>query len=260
MKVRNIRKVGKNKYEIEIENYQKIKTFDTVMLKYQLLLKKEISDALLETIQEETKNAEIYEKTLQFVNRKLRSKKEVMIFLEKQKIQESLKKEILEKLEEQGFFQEQSYIDAYVHDRMSFSNDGPNKIREELFNQGFDHEKVEEAISFLSEEEIQEKLSKLIQKKMHSNHRYSEAYFKQKTLDQMIMLGYPKSMVQEQLEQFEMNHDDILKHEAEKLLSKYQNKKSGKELYYFVTQKLYQKRYPMDEIHQVIEEIIKEKG
>ena len=50
MKIIHIRKTGKNKYEIELSN-KKIKTYDTIILKYQLLLKKDITEELLQTIE-----------------------------------------------------------------------------------------------------------------------------------------------------------------------------------------------------------------
>ena len=127
MKIEHIKKVGKNKYEITLEN-EKIKTYDTVMLKYQIALKKELSDQMIEEIKEETKIAEIYDKTIVFLNKKLRSEKEVREFLKKQGVEQQ--EELIEKLRNQGFFHEGAYIEAYIHDRFSFSPDGPNKIKE----------------------------------------------------------------------------------------------------------------------------------
>ena len=74
----------------------------------------------------------------------------------------------------------------------------------------------------------------------------------------MTMLGFSKEMVNRQLEKEEVNHTDILEHEARKLYQKYKNKKSGNELYLFLKQKLYQKRYPLDEISLVLDNILSE--
>lgn len=258
MKLIRIKKVGNNKYVIELEGSQTIKTYDTVILKYQLLLKKEISEEILENIEKETKEAEYYQKTLQFMERKLRSKKEVEEFLIKQGVEDSVRTTILEKLKEQGMFQEKPYIIAYVHDRMNFSNDGPNKIRNELLKQGFDIDAIEQELEQIDEQQIKEKALRLITKKVELNHRYSESYLKQKLLEQMSILGYSKSLIQEILENQEICHSDILKKEAYKMWDRFKNKKSKNELFLTVRQKLYQKGYPMNEIIEVLEQLKKE--
>lgn len=257
MKIIHIRKTGKNKYEIELSN-KKIKTYDTIILKYQLLLKKDITEELLQTIEEESKGAEIYDKTLQFIGRKLRSKKEVIDFLNKQEVCLEEQTNIINRLNEQGLFNEKAYIEAYIHDRINFSNDGPNKIKEELLKTEFELDLILAELERIDKNVVEEKLKKLISKKLNSNHKYSQNYLKQKITEQMTMLGFSKEMVNRQLEKEEVNHTDILEHEARKLYQKYKNKKSGNELYLFLKQKLYQKRYPLDEISLVLDNILSE--
>lgn len=255
MKIKHIKKTGKNKYEIELEA-EKIKTYDTVMLKYQIALKKELSEELMKEIKEETKKAEVYNKVIVFLNRKLRSEKEVREFLKKQGVEEQ--EELIEGLRNQGLFHEDAYIEAYIHDRFSFSPDGPNKIKEELLKQGFSLIKVEEGLSRFEEKEVRQKLSKLVYKKMNSNHKYSEKYCKQKVLESMQQLGYSKEMIESLLAEFTVDHSEILEVEAKKLYQKYRMKKNEKELILFLKQKLYQKQYPIDDINIVLEKIMEE--
>ncbi len=255
MKIKYIKKIGKNKYEITLEQNQKIKTYDSVMLKYQIALKKELSEELLEKINEENKKAEVYEKTLQFMNKKMRSEKEVRTYLKKLNADEE---EIIKQLHNQGLFDSSAYIEAYIHDRFVFSNDGPYKIKEELLKQDFDHEQVEQYISLLEDSKVYEKLSKLITKKMSVNHKYSEKYYKQKILESMIQLGYSKNMIEDILSNFNVNDDDILENEARKLYQKYKGKKTGKELFLTIKQKLYQKQYSLEQINEVLEKILQE--
>lgn len=253
MKIEHIRKIGKNKYEIVLEN-EKIKTYDTVMLKYQIALKKELNDELLLKIKEETKKAEIYDKVIVFLNRKLRSEKETREYLKKEGIEE----EVIENLKSQGYFDQDTYIEAYIHDRFCFSSDGPNKIKEELLKQDFDREKVIIALENIEEQKVKEKLEKLIAKKINAYHKYSEKYGKQKILESMQQLGYKKELIESILENYHIDHSSILEEEARKLYQKYRFKKSGKELVLFLKQKLYQKQYPMEDINEVLDKIGKE--
>ncbi|MCI9234100.1 MAG: hypothetical protein HFH08_05880 [Bacilli bacterium] len=255
MKIILIKKIGKNRYEILLEN-EKIKTYDTVMLKYQIALKKELSEELVEQIKEETEKAEIYEKVIQFLNKKLRSEKEVRDFLKKQEVEEV--EELIERLKSQGFFHEDIYIEAYIHDRFSFTIDGPNKIREDLLKQNFPFEKVEKAIQKIDKKEVKNKLSKFIDKKMNLNHKYSEKYCKQKILEQAQLLGYSKELIESILEEYKLDHSVILEQEARKLYQRYSTKKSGKELIFFLKQKLYQKQYPMEDIYNILEKLSRE--
>lgn len=257
MKIEHIKKKGKNKYEILLENNQRINTYDTVILKYQIILKKELSEELLETIKEETKQAQVLEKTLQYMNRKRRSEKEVRAYLKEFDLDNE--EEIINYLKGQGFFDVDSYIEAYIHDRFIFSNDGPNKIKKELLEQGFDESRVNDQIEQIDAFEIKQKLSKLIIKKMNTNHKYSEGYWKQKVLYHLVQLGYHKCLVEEILEGLSINHESILENDARKLFQRYQGKKPPLELRLFLKQKLYQKQYPIDDINQVLEKIYKEK-
>ena len=153
MKIFNIKKTGKNRYEIELEKKQKIKTFDTVILNNKLLLKKEISEELLEQIKQETKLAEVYENFLRFANKKLRNKREVKEKLEKYDITDIEKESIIKKLEDQGYFNEISYIRAFIHDKMTFSNDGPLKLQKDLLNMDFNPEEIESELEKINGKE-----------------------------------------------------------------------------------------------------------
>ncbi|MCI8446403.1 MAG: hypothetical protein HFH31_02785, partial [Bacilli bacterium] len=130
--------------------------------------------------------------------------------------------------------------------------------KEELLKNEFELDLILAELERIDKNVVEEKLKKLISKKLNSNHKYSQNYLKQKITEQMTMLGFSKEMVNRQLEKEEVNHTDILEHEARKLYQKYKNKKSGNELYLFLKQKLYQKRYPLDEISLVLDNILSE--
>ena len=252
MKINNIKKIGKNQYEITLEQNKKIKTYDTIVLRYQLLLKKEIDESLLEQIEEETKTEEVYQKTIQLIARKLRSPKEIEQFLKKEKVAENEINTIIKRLQQQNLLQIDRYIESFIHDRFSFSNDGPEKIKKDLLELKMDPEKVEIEIRKLDELEIEKKLRNLIQKKVQTNHKYSNQYLKQKIMEQMISLGYPSSLIQSILEEFIFDHTFILEQEVKKLYKKYKDKENYD---FYIKQKLYQKQFPLEEIERILESI-----
>lgn len=251
MKIKKLKKIGTNRYQIELEG-KTIKTYDRIMLKYQIFLKKELSDELLEKIEIETEEAAIYEKVLQFVNQKRRSAKEVEKFLKKQLIEEEKQREIINQLQDQGLLNQKEYIEAYVHDRFHFSSEGPHKIREDLLHENFDLDEINSVVEKIDESETRIKLAKLISKKITSNRNCSELYLKQKIMEQMIRLGYCKDMIQDLLDQESIDHTTILEQTAKKLFDKYKSKKKGSELRLMIKQKLYQKGYSLEEITSVL--------
>lgn len=257
MKIEHIKKKGKNKYEILLGNNERVDIYDTVMLKYQIILKKELSNELLDTIKVENKKAQVLEKTLQYMNRKRRNEKEIRNYLKEFDVDNE--EEIITYFKKQGFFDTDSYIGAYIHDRFMFSNDGPIKIKKELLEQGFEESKVNTEIEQIDAFEIKQKLSKLVMKKRNTNHKYSEGSWKQRVMYQMVQLGYHKWLVEEILDGILIDHESILENDARKLFQKYQKKRDPQELRLFLKQKLYQKQYPIDDINQVLEKVYKEK-
>ena len=68
MKIINYKKKKTNIYEITLSNSEKISLYDDVILKYDLLLKKELNDKLKMKIYEENSYLESYYKALKYLN------------------------------------------------------------------------------------------------------------------------------------------------------------------------------------------------
>ena len=74
MKIKTIKKQN-NKYIIELEN-KNIITYDEIIIKNNILYKKELTQEQIKQIEKQNEFYEIYEKTKKYVNKKLRSEKE----------------------------------------------------------------------------------------------------------------------------------------------------------------------------------------
>ena len=82
MKIDKIKKSGK-KYKIVLEDGTEIKTFDDVIINYNLLYHKDIDDILLNKIIKDNAYYEVYNKVLNLISKKIRSEKEINEFLDK---------------------------------------------------------------------------------------------------------------------------------------------------------------------------------
>ena len=146
MKIEKIQKLKNNKYKIKLDSGDIINTYDDVILNNSLLFNKEIDLELLNKINNETLYYDCYNKTLKFIDKKLRSEKEIKEYLKKYS-EMGYEDKILKKLKEINMINDENYAKAYISDRIFLSTDGPNKIKQELFNYGIDEKIIEENIN-----------------------------------------------------------------------------------------------------------------
>ena len=240
MDIIKYKKAGKNKYKISLSNNEQITLYEDIILKYELLLKKKIDN--LEEILEENKNYEAYDKALDYINIRIRCEKEIRDFLKKKDFSSSLINETIKKLRDKGLIDDVSYVKAYTYDKFNINNYGPNKIVSELLKLNIDKEIVYENV-IINEEDIKEKLNKLIDKKIKSLKKYTGDVLKYKIETYFVNMGYDKNTVDKILLDKNIYNNDSYEEEYNKLYKKYSSKYSGYELEMKIKQKLYQKGF-----------------
>lgn len=255
MKVISIKKCGKSKYKILLETDLNINVYDNVILNNNLLFKKEIDEALLEKIERENEIEDIYYKAVNFISKKIRSKKEINEYLNKLDINISLKEQIINRLETNSLINDEMYAKAYVHDKVYLSNDGPDKIKANLIDNGITNEIIDNLILEIDKDIINEKLEKLIIKKIKGNSNKSNYVLKQKIMLEMINLGYNKHDIEEIINNnLSSDQSIVIKKEYDKLYRKLSSKYKDEELLRQVYYKLRQKGFSDSEIKNIDQE------
>lgn len=237
MKIEKIEKKG-NKYKLVLDNNTKIDTYDDVILNHHLLSNKEVDSDLINTINIDNLYYDAYYKTINYITRKLRSLKEIDTFLDKYEVSRDNKDKIIEHLTKIGLINDNNFAKAYTSDKLHLSNDGPNKIRKALHEHNISDEVIDN-ILFDLKDEFNDKLQKLIDKKIKSNTKYGGYYLKQKISNELVNLGYNYSDIMELYDDSKVNYN--YKAEYDKLYKKLSKKYSGELLDKMVRQKLYQK-------------------
>lgn len=247
MKVEEIKKLKSGKYKIKIDD-KVITTYDDVILKNKLLYKKEINSDIYHQIGIDSIYYDAYHKALNYILRKVRSTLEVKKYLEDLEISNEDISKIINKLKENGMINDENYVRAYIADSFYLSNDGPNKISNYLLSQEIDEDYIESQIKKININEIENKLEKLILKKVKSDKRKSIYQLKQKILFDMINLGYSKDMILQVLNNINIEEDQKMEKEYFKLYNKLSKTLEGDELYKKIKEKLYSKGFDINEI------------
>ena len=253
LKIINIKKGGKDRYVIELEDGKELKCYDSVILNNSLLFKTDLSEELIEKIANENEKEKLYHDILQHIYKKTCSKQEIINLLKKKDVSLEEEKHILEKLEKDKLINDEWYTRAYIQDHMNLFKDGPLKIKECLLKEhSIKEEVIDKYLSEVTEEEIFKKLEKLIIKRVKNNSNKSLAVLKNKIVMEFIQLGYEKAMIDEIMYQ-NLNHEDysVVTNEYRKLYRrlslKYKDNELSRQIYY----KLKQKGFSDDEIKNI---------
>lgn len=251
MKIKNIKKVG-NKYKIILDNEEVITTNDQVIINNKLLYDKKLSKKELEKIKEDTNYYEIYNKVLKMINRKIRCEFEIR--KELNGLSKVDQDKMIDHLKEVGLINDSLFVESYVNDKINLTLEGPYKIRKELEDYNIDNEYIERALENFSQDLIDSKLEKIINKKIKSNTKDTTYIFKQKTSLYLLNLGYSREDVINHLDGVKLNND--LEKEMFKIYNKLKAKYEGYTLHVKLKQKLYSKGFTSDEINDFIEKTV----
>ncbi len=247
MEIKKFSKQKNGMYLLRLDDGSQIKIHEDLILKYELLYNKKVDSNLLEKIYQENQIYEIYGIALKYLNIKLRSYKELSCYLVKKGYSMDKIQLALEMLMKQGYLDDKVYADSFVHDKILMSSYGPNRIKSELEDAGIAQEMIDEAISAFTDKIEKDRIEKIIQKQIQTNHNKGSIVLKRKIQSYLLNLGYSPSLINQSLNGRKLVNEDIYQKEYEKLYAKLSKKFSGKELEYKMKQKMYQKGFINEE-------------
>ena len=240
MKIVKYEKVGRNKYKVFLENNDTLILYEDIILKYELLLTKEIED--IEEIQKENSMYELYDKVLGYINKRIRCESEIRTYLKKYTSDLEYIDNIIKKLYKNKLLDNELYIKSFIHDKINFTNDGPLKIKKNLEALEFDSYLIDDMLMEFNKKMEYGRISSYIDKNLKLNKKSLYA-FKQKMLINLINLGYLKEDIISVLDKVNFNDSERRDNEIEKLRLKYSKKYEGRELEYIIKRKLYEKGF-----------------
>ncbi|MEG1900633.1 MAG: RecX family transcriptional regulator [Bacilli bacterium] len=229
-----IKKYKKDKlgmYEILLDNNEYIIVHEDLILKYELLLNKNINELLINKLKIENNIYLNYSLALKYLSKKLRSTKEIEDYLQKRLLDNNDISKIIAMLKSNNYLNDSKYAKAYINDHINLTMDGPLKITNNLIKLGISEELILENISVFTSDLLNNKITKLIEKYIKINRNKSSYVLKQYIINNIINLGYKNEDILNILSNYILSDNkDIYEKEYLKLYNKYKNKYSGKDL------------------------------
>lgn len=245
MKINKFKKVGKNKYKIYFDNSEII-LFEDIILKYDLLIKKDMDVDLLDEVILENKYYEAYDLALGYIEVKMRNRKEIIKYLSKKEFSDNEINYALDKLDSQNLLNNKSYIVAFINDKVNLSLDGPLKIRKCLVELDFNENEIDEYLNTFDDDIWKDKIIKIINKKKSLMKSKSYFMFINKMKNDLYNMGYSSDMIDEYLSSIEYESNSLDK-ELSKLKRKYSDKNK-------IINSLLRKGYTYEEIKSKLDE------
>ena len=239
MKITSIKLNKNGKYVVTIDN-EKYNLYQDTILKYLLFSKKEIDKTLFENIIKDNNFYDAYYKIIKFVSIRLRTENEIRNKLNTLFILKKDQDKIIDKLKEQGYLNAELYIKSYINDKINLSLEGPEKVKRELLKNGFKEEDILKYLC-LFDSINEERINKIINKKLKANHKLSKRMFITKVGNDLRNLGYTN--YREILENIDFDDKDIYQKEYDKIYNKLIKKYPPEKADILTKQKLYTKGF-----------------
>ena len=249
MKIQKFVKDNGNKYKVYVDD-EVYKLYDDIIVKYGLTMKSSITQQDLDKVLEENDKLSSYYESIKYISRKMRSTKEIKEYLKNKEISDSVIDETINRLKENNFLNDDLYLKAYVTDRLNLSNDGPNKIKKNLIKLGIFENKINDYLSNIDESIYEERIKAYADKKIKVNHTNSGIMLKAKLQQDLVNLGYDRSMVISILSSYNINDHDAYEKELEKITNRLSKKYEGKELEYKIKEAMYRKGFKKGDYYE----------
>lgn len=242
MKIDKYKYLGNSKYRLLIDDKEYF-LYEDIIIDNNLLSKKNITKEKLDNILKDNSFYDGYYMAISILKRRMRSKKEIFIYLEKQETEKSYINKIVDKLEHEGYINDELFCRSYINDAILLTDNGPLKLKRNLEKLGIEETIIDKNLLLFDKEKIKEKIKKIGYKELRLNKKYSSNEIRQKIKNKLLLKGYYMEDILDYLEDITFDDTKIKDETKKKIYDKLSKKYSGKELEFKVKQKLYSKGF-----------------
>ena len=242
MKILKYKKKANGKYSIFLDDGREFVFYEETILQYNLLLTKEIDEKDLLSIHQTNLSYDVYYVALNSIKNRYKSVFELRVFLRKKEYPDDMIDLAIDKLIQQKYLDDRSFAKSYINVQMMTSSHGPNRIKKDLLDKKVDSSIIDEELVVYDEETQKEKIRKMIEKGIKTNHSRGGLVLKQKIVNDLKIQGFDYDVISSVISDYSFsNNQELAKKEYEKYYKKYHNKYEGYELQRIIREKLFQK-------------------
>ncbi|MGE6258227.1 recombination regulator RecX [Heyndrickxia sporothermodurans] len=254
----SVQKNNAERYNIFLDGQYAFSVDEEVLARFQLMKGKELTDLEIAEIDYEDDIRKSVNLAIQFLSYRMRSEKEVKDYLKQKDINELVIHEVIHKLFDLKYLNDQEFAIAYVRTQMNTTKKGTKTIQLELQDKGIDENLIGIALQEFSEEQQISHAISLIDKLIKQNKKLSEKSLKQKIEQTLLRKGYSFDMIQTALSEVDFSKDEseewnaLIEHgvKAYKKLQKY----TGYEFEQRMKQNLFRKGFSIELIDKFLNE------
>ena len=195
MKIDKYEKYGKDKYRIFFDNGEVVETYDEVILKNDLLLKKDISVNEYQKLFVDTNLVGYYNACLKYISVRIRSVKEIRDYLKKKSVEDEDIDVIVQRLLNEKFLNDERFCECFIKDKLNFTTMGEYKIINELKKYDIGNDIINK-YSYLWDRDIMiPRIEKLVDKQISSNKKLDNYKLRNKVYYYLLNQGYSSDTV-----------------------------------------------------------------
>ena len=132
MKIEKYKKLSNGKYRVMLDNGTIMDIYEDVIVKNNLLYKKEIDVSLLDKLEKDNEYQEAYNNAIKYISVRLRSVDEVRVYLKKKNVKIEIINCTIDKLLKSNILNDEVFTRAFIKDKINFTTMGKYKIINEL--------------------------------------------------------------------------------------------------------------------------------
>lgn len=254
MKILKYKKDKKNIYKIETSKGE-YKLYDDIIIKNELLLKKEIPEKKWQEIIKENNQLKAYYDAIKSISIKMRTEREIENILKKKEYNEDEINATIKKLKDEKYINHEKYIEAYIHDRLFLYIEGEKKIEKDLLKLGMTLKEIKPYLEKIDTSIYYNKIKKYIEKKLKTNKK-SKNEFKRKIMGELINKGFNQEDILTYLDSIEIEENlEEIKKIINKMYQKYIKKYDNNTTILKIKNNLYQKGYTSIDIEKYLDKI-----
>lgn len=200
MQIIKYTKKGNDNYDILLDNNKKITLSEDLILKNNLLYKKEVDPYLLEELLTENIKYDIYNKCVKYISIRLRSINEIKEYMKRLNADEETINNTIDRLLKNNLLNDEVFTKAFIQDKLNFTTMGPYRIEQELKRQHIDNTIISKYLYNIDKDILIIKINKQINKLIKSNKKKDN--LKNKIYKNLLSLGYSNDMILKELNKY----------------------------------------------------------